>query len=150
MFFIIVIPLRLCFMNYNEYLRMYGQSLNVPVSQPQPTFGGSSSSSVKFELRGLGDPLFSQRSKKLRAKSSSSTISKLDRYLEDKHIFSDEEFKIRVWWKSHQYDYLILAIIAKQILGTPVSTVAVEQEFSVGGNILDPRWSSMSPQSLEI
>ena len=36
---------------YNKYLRMYGQSLNVPVSQPQPTFGGSSSSSVKFQLR---------------------------------------------------------------------------------------------------
>ena len=32
----------------------------------------------------------------------------------------------------------------------PVSTVAVEQEFSASGNILDPRLSSMSPQSLEI
>ena len=43
-----------------------------------------------------------------------------------------------------------MAIIAKQILGTPVSTVAVEQEFSAGENILDPRRSAMSPQSLEI
>ena len=52
--------------------------------------------------------------------------------------------------KSHQQDYSILAIIAKQILGTPVSTVAMEQEFGACGNILDPRRSSMSPQSLEI
>ncbi|KAK3206868.1 hypothetical protein Dsin_020914 [Dipteronia sinensis] len=46
---------------------------------------------------------------------------------------------------SHHY----IAIIAKQILGTPVSTVAVEQEFSAGGNILEPRRSVLCPQSLE-
>ncbi|KAI9198906.1 hypothetical protein LWI28_024178 [Acer negundo] len=57
---------------------------------------------------------------------------------------------LQVWWKTHQQDYPILAIIAKQILGTPVSTVAVEQEFSAGGNILEPRRSVMSPQSLEM
>ncbi|KAK3218631.1 hypothetical protein Dsin_012601 [Dipteronia sinensis] len=42
-----------------------------------------------------------------------------------------------------------ITIIAKQILGTPVSTVAVEQEFSAGGNILEPRRSVLCPQSLE-
>ena len=134
---------------YNEYLRIYGPSLNVPVSQPQPTSGGTSSSQ-KFTLRGLGDRLFSERTKKLRTSSSSSTESEVDQYLQDSHKFKDEEFSIQDWWKSHQQDYPILAIIAKQILGTPVSTVAVEQEFSAGGNILDPRRSSMCPQSLEI
>ena len=60
---------------YNEYLRMYGQSLNVLVSEPQPTsVGGSSSSFVKFQLNGLGDRLFSQRSKKLRTESPSSAV----------------------------------------------------------------------------
>ena len=39
--------------------------------------------------------------------------------------------------------------MAKQILATPVSTVAVEQQFSAGGNILDPTRSSMSPNSIE-
>ena len=120
----------------------------MPVSQPQPTSGGSSSQ--KFTLRGLGDRLFSERTKKLRTSSSSSTESEVDRYLQDSHKFKDEEFRIQDWWKSHQQDYPILAIIAKQILGTPVSTVAVEQEFSAGGNILDPRRSSMCPQSLEM
>ncbi|KAK0587049.1 hypothetical protein LWI29_016576 [Acer saccharum] len=138
---------------YDEYLKIYGQSLNVPVSQPQPTSGpsGASSSSSKFKLQGLGDLLFSQRSKKLKTSSSSSSAaSELDRYLEDEHKFLDEKFSLQDWWKSHQQDYPILAIIAKQILGTPVSTVAVEQEFSAGGNILDPRRSVMCPQSLEM
>ena len=37
----------------------------------------------------------------------------------------------------------------KQILAIPVSTVAVEQQFSAGGNILDSTRSSMSPDSIE-
>ena len=41
-----------------------------------------------------------------------------------------------------------MAIIAKQILAMPVSTVAVEQTFSAGG-ILDQTCSSMSPDSVE-
>ncbi|KAK0577731.1 hypothetical protein LWI29_037671 [Acer saccharum] len=136
---------------YDEYVKIYGQSLNVPVSQPQPTSrpSGASSSSSKFKLQGLGDLLFSQRSKKLKT-SSSSSASEVDRYLEDEHKFPDDKFSLQDWWKSHQQDYPILAIIAKQILGTPVSTVAVEQEFSAGGNILDPRRSVMCPQSLEM
>ncbi|KAI9170261.1 hypothetical protein LWI28_025182 [Acer negundo] len=133
---------------YDEYLRMYGPSLNLPVSQPPPTSGGTSTS-TKFQLKGLEDRLFSQRAKKLRT-SSSSSVSELDRYLEDTHEFLEEKFSLQVWWKTHQLDYPILAIIAKQILGTSVSTLAVEQEFSAGGNILEPRRSVMSPQSLEM
>ncbi|KAK2658682.1 hypothetical protein Ddye_005215 [Dipteronia dyeriana] len=54
-----------------------------------------------------------------------------------------------VLWKDHEKAFPILAIIAKQILGTPISTVDVEQEFSAGENILEPRWSVLCLQSLE-
>ncbi|KAK3199172.1 hypothetical protein Dsin_022587 [Dipteronia sinensis] len=62
----------------------------------------------------------------------------------------DKKFDILHWWKEHERYFSILAMIAKQILSTPVSTVAVEQHFSAGGNILDPRCSLMSPKSLQI
>ena len=39
--------------------------------------------------------------------------------------------------------------MAKQILATLVSTVTVEQQFSAGGNILDPTRSFMSLDSIE-
>ena len=39
--------------------------------------------------------------------------------------------------------------MAKQILATPVLTVAVEQQFSTDGNILDSTHFSMSPDSIE-
>ncbi|KAK3182696.1 hypothetical protein Dsin_029982 [Dipteronia sinensis] len=41
-------------------------------------------------------------------------------------------------------------MIAKNILSTPVSTVTVEQQFSAGGNILEPTCSLMSPKSLQM
>ena len=43
-----------------------------------------------------------------------------------------------------------MAMIAKNIFSTSVSTVAVEQEFSVGGNILDEQHSCLTPKSLQI
>ncbi|KAI9165216.1 hypothetical protein LWI28_009816 [Acer negundo] len=43
-----------------------------------------------------------------------------------------------------------MATIAKNIISTPVSTVAVEQEFSAGGNILDERHSCLTPKALQI
>ena len=56
-----------------------------------------------------------------------------------------ENFDILHWWKEHEKYFPILAIIAKQILITPVSTVVMEQEFSSGGNILDERRLLLSP-----
>ncbi|KZV19253.1 hypothetical protein F511_37874 [Dorcoceras hygrometricum] len=39
--------------------------------------------------------------------------------------------------------------MAKEILACPVSTVAVEQAFSMGGNTLDERRSTIRPENLE-
>ncbi|KAK0573798.1 hypothetical protein LWI29_013652 [Acer saccharum] len=42
-----------------------------------------------------------------------------------------------------------MAMIAKNIFSTPISTVAVEQEFSAGGNILDKKRSCLTPKALQ-
>ncbi|KZV52382.1 hypothetical protein F511_32943 [Dorcoceras hygrometricum] len=52
----------------------------------------------------------------------------------------------RNWEK---YFLNLLSLIAKEILACPVSTVAVEQAFSMGGNTLDDRRSSIRPKNLE-
>ena len=46
--------------------------------------------------------------------------------------------------------YPIMAMIAKNIFSTPVSTVAMEQEFSTGGNILDEKCSCLTLKALQI
>ncbi|KAK3230100.1 hypothetical protein Dsin_001981 [Dipteronia sinensis] len=86
--------------------------------------------------------------------SSSTTYSELESYLSTSFEFiedtKDKKFDILHWWNEHERYFLILAMIAKQILSTPVSTVAVEQQFNAGGNILFPKRSPMSPKSLQI
>ncbi|KAK2648739.1 hypothetical protein Ddye_016228 [Dipteronia dyeriana] len=61
-----------------------------------------------------------------------------------------DQFDILHWWREHQNHFPILSIIDKQILTTSVSTVAVEQEFSAGGNIVDARRSLLSPESIQV
>ncbi|KAK3189036.1 hypothetical protein Dsin_028597 [Dipteronia sinensis] len=138
---------------YDEYIKVYGPSLNIDVPQTQNVSRSSSSSS---SFVNLGYNLLSKKTKKLRGSSSSSstTYSELESYLSTSFGFiedtEDKKFDILHWWKEHERYFPILAMIAKQILSTPVSTVAVEQQFSAGGNILDPRRSLMSPKSLQI
>ena len=40
-------------------------------------------------------------------------------------------------------------MIAREVLAAPVSTVSVEQAFSMGGNILEDRRSRLKPDTLE-
>ncbi|KAK2652040.1 hypothetical protein Ddye_011896 [Dipteronia dyeriana] len=60
----------------------------------------------------------------------------------------DTKIDILHWWNEHERYFPILATIAKQILSTPVSTVAVKQQFSADENILDSRRSFLSPKSI--
>ncbi|PON44443.1 Ribonuclease H-like domain containing protein [Parasponia andersonii] len=44
---------------------------------------------------------------------------------------------VLAFWKSNQFRYPELAAMARDILSIPVSTVASEASFSVGGRVLD-------------
>ncbi|KAK3218633.1 hypothetical protein Dsin_012603 [Dipteronia sinensis] len=138
---------------YDEYLRVYGPLLNIDVPQTQNVSRSSSSSSRFFNL---GYNLLSKKTKKLRGSSSSSstTYSELESYLSTSFEFiednEDKKFDILHQWNEHERYFPILAMIAKQILSTPVSTVAVEQQFNASGNILNPKCSLMSPKSLQL
>ena len=80
--------------------------------------------------------------------SSSSLNSELDSYLITSFKFGEDfqDIKISIlqWWKEHSTQFSIMIIIAKPIVATSVSTIAVEQAFSVRESILDQTYSSMS------
>ncbi|CAH9087087.1 unnamed protein product [Cuscuta epithymum] len=61
----------------------------------------------------------------------------------------NDDFDVLDWWKSKERTFPILARMAKQVLLMPVSTVAVEQEFSSAGNVLTASRSRLSAESLE-
>ncbi|KAK2648334.1 hypothetical protein Ddye_015823 [Dipteronia dyeriana] len=138
---------------YDEYRRIYGPSLNISVPQNENV-----SQTRSFGVLGAGSALLSQKIKRLRGSSSSSSspisYDEIETYHSTNFEFIGDDdvdkFDILHWWREHEKHFPILSIIAKQILATPVSTVAVEQEFSVGGNILVARRSLLSPESIQV
>ena len=92
----------------------------------------------------------------MRAKSKPRGVSnsELDTFLSTTYGFGEEEesgidFNILSWWNAHNRTYPILSLVARDILACPVSTVAVEQTFSAGSNILDPTRTNLSDENLE-
>ncbi|KAG8501282.1 hypothetical protein CXB51_003381 [Gossypium anomalum] len=72
--------------------------------------------------------------------------SELDRYLgEDEEVNNSSSFDLLLWWKMNSLRFPILAQMARDILATPISTVASESAFSTGGCALDNFRSSLTP-----
>lgn len=75
--------------------------------------------------------------------------SELDLYLDEPRMARTADLDILSFWKSNQFRYPALASMACDILAVPVSTVASEATFSVGGRVLDSFRSSLKPKTVE-
>ncbi|KAL5736388.1 hypothetical protein ACOSQ2_031176 [Xanthoceras sorbifolium] len=128
---------------YEEYQSVYSPSLNINVQQPKISGSGSTSTShsrIPSALRELGSSVLSKKLRKPGSSSSSTYLSNVDVYINTSFKYLDsDDFNILHWWRDHHTNFSILVVIAKQIFETPVSTVAIKQEFSAGGNILYER-----------
>ncbi|KAJ7963888.1 Zinc finger BED domain-containing protein [Quillaja saponaria] len=75
--------------------------------------------------------------------------SDLDKYLEEPLFPRNVDFSILNWWKVHTPKYPILSMMARNVLGIPMSKVPVESAFSKGGRVLDRDWSSLNPATVQ-
>ena len=74
----------------------------------------------------------------------------LERYLLEASVDPNTEgFDILDWWRVNSSRYKILSQVARYVLAIPVSTVASESAFSIGGRVLDSFRSSLSPNTVE-
>ncbi|OAY60649.1 zinc finger BED domain-containing protein RICESLEEPER 1 [Manihot esculenta] len=80
---------------------------------------------------------------------SQGTKSDLDKYLEEPLFPRSVDFNILNWWKVHTPRYPILAMMARNILGIPMSKVTPEFAFNNGGRVLDREWSSLRPTTVQ-
>ncbi|GAB4857221.1 hypothetical protein Ancab_040519 [Ancistrocladus abbreviatus] len=80
---------------------------------------------------------------------SQSVISDLDKYLEEPVFPRNCDFNIFSWWKVHTPRYPILSMMARDVLGVPMSTIAPELAFKNGGRILDQYRSSLNPDTVQ-
>ncbi|KAL8144789.1 hypothetical protein AgCh_003120 [Apium graveolens] len=63
--------------------------------------------------------------------------TELEKYLEEKRLNRSLDIDILEYWNPNQFRFPNLALMARDILSIPISTVASESAFSIGGRILD-------------
>ncbi|KAJ4940608.1 hypothetical protein JOQ06_026905 [Pogonophryne albipinna] len=54
-----------------------------------------------------------------------------------------------VWWKEHQYEYLLLSHLAKRYLCIPGTSVSTERVFSTAGDIVTTQRSALLPDHID-
>jgi hypothetical protein len=75
----------------------------------------------------------------------------LSAYLDSDNVTSYEDnFDILLWWPDHKLTYLILSIMARDIMSVLVSTVSFESCFSLSGRILEERQQRLLPENVEM
>ncbi|KAL4368459.1 hypothetical protein GQ457_05G016610 [Hibiscus cannabinus] len=75
--------------------------------------------------------------------------SYLDKYLEEPLFPRNVDFNVLNWWKVQSPRYPILSMMARNILGIPISRVTSESRFDTGGRVLDHNWSSLPPTTIQ-
>ncbi|XP_039014498.1 zinc finger BED domain-containing protein RICESLEEPER 1-like isoform X2 [Hibiscus syriacus] len=76
---------------------------------------------------------------------TSQSLSDLEKYLDELVFPCNCDFNILNWWRVHTMRYPILSMMARDVLGTPMSTVSQESAFNAGGRMLDSSRSSLTP-----
>ncbi|KAK9269460.1 hypothetical protein L1049_001235 [Liquidambar formosana] len=100
----------------------------------------SSSNDTRDRLKGF-DKFLHETSQ------SQSIISDLEKYLEEPVFPRNFDFNILNWWKVHTPRYPILSMMARDVLGIPMSTMTPELAFSAGGRVLDHYRTSLNPDT---
>ncbi|XP_021714705.1 zinc finger BED domain-containing protein RICESLEEPER 2-like [Chenopodium quinoa] len=77
--------------------------------------------------------------------------NELAKYLEDDREVNPagKSFDCLGWWKKYGERYPTIALMARDVLVIPMSTVASESAFSTGGRVLDSFRSSLSTKMVE-
>ncbi|KAL0324862.1 UNVERIFIED_CONTAM: putative AC transposase [Sesamum radiatum] len=124
---------------------MISHTSQVTSDTPNPTVQDS-------EVDELGDVMKLIKSgfdKHLEQNENVERKSELLQYLSEPHEKRDDAFDILNWWKTNSSRYPVLSRVARDVLATPVSTIASEQAFSTSGRLLDPYRSSLDPKTVE-
>jgi hypothetical protein len=85
----------------------------------------------------------------LTSKNDEVSKTEIERYLTEAVEKPNPDFDILNWWKVNSTKFPILALLARDVLAIPITTVASESAFSTGGRVLDPFRSSLAPKTVE-
>ena len=80
--------------------------------------------------------------------TSNDVQSQLDIYL-DEGIYVGNDLDVLEYWKLHKHRFPQLAIMACDILSIPITAVASESSFSIGGRILHKYRNCLLPKNVQ-
>lgn len=75
--------------------------------------------------------------------------TQLELYLDAPRVDRNSKIDVLNFWKAEQFRYPQVAAMARDVLAIPISTVASESAFSMGGRILDQYRSCLKPEVVE-
>ncbi|KAH1056005.1 hypothetical protein J1N35_034070 [Gossypium stocksii] len=128
---------------FNEYSSNAGR---IQLFEGRSSSSTNLYSSMEIDQSEMKTGLAKQKYLKKKKQVGLESKSELDRYLgENEEVNNSSSFDLLLWWKMNSPRFPILAQMARDILATPISTVASESAFSTGGRVLDSFRSSLTP-----
>lgn len=80
---------------------------------------------------------------------SRSTLSELERYLEDPVMPRDEDFDALMWWKNNGTKFPILKAMARDFLSIPISVATSDNAFRFDGRVVPSSRSGLDVDTVE-
>ncbi|EPS60750.1 hypothetical protein M569_14050, partial [Genlisea aurea] len=80
---------------------------------------------------------------------SQNTKSDLEKYLEDPLFPRNNDLNILSWWKVNEPRYPVLSMMARNILGIPISKVSSDAVFDTGNKPIDHCWATLKSETLQ-
>ena len=74
----------------------------------------------------------------------------MESYLEEPKLPRMGDLNVLEYWKALQGRFPVVSQMARDILAIPISTVASESVFSIGGRVLDAYRSSLKGDTAEV
>nr|DAD21601.1 TPA_asm: hypothetical protein HUJ06_023064 [Nelumbo nucifera] len=139
---------------YDEYVATYNASSSDQSSTKGNGSNKSSTSSSSNSQTSTNSGWSKLMSYVKRVETIPSPKSELDMYLEEGVYICEEEmshyeFNALEWWKANNLKYWVLSKMAVEILAIPISTIASEAIFSVGGRVIDSYHASLALETAQ-
>ncbi|XP_019241756.1 PREDICTED: zinc finger BED domain-containing protein RICESLEEPER 2-like [Nicotiana attenuata] len=95
-------------------------------------------SEERSKSKGTGFKIFDEFKAFENVSASNDGKSELDIYLEEPKLDFEKfrEMDVIMYWKNHSGKYPDLSVMARDVLSIPITTVASESAFSIGGRVL--------------
>ncbi|KAJ3708749.1 hypothetical protein LUZ61_012454 [Rhynchospora tenuis] len=132
---------------FRDWLKKYYEEYDKACTDQVSSVGSSQGEKQVSRKRKLDEEFAQFKSENL---DLHSTMSELEKYMQEKPIEMDEEnFDILQFWKQNSGLYPTLAKMARDFLSVQVSSVASESAFSAAGRLTDHLRTSMNSETIE-